>query len=101
METAIATVVHEAQRDEGPAPHIQPEVDRGGKGSGSGGPPDLHPFIQGLLQELPPAGEVWSEPERQLWLATAASIFRMIYKGGRGPDETLNASLIARGRLVT
>jgi hypothetical protein len=57
------------------------DADRGG----GGGPPDLHPFIQGLLQELPPAGEVWAEPERQLWLATAASIFRMIYKGGAQP----------------
>ena len=50
------------------------------KRSGGGGPPDLHPFIQGLLKELPEAGEVWGELKRKLWLDTAASIFKMIYK---------------------
>jgi len=43
-------------------------------------PPDLHPFVQGLLKELPKAGDVWSEEKRKLWLDTAASIFKMIYK---------------------
>jgi len=43
-------------------------------------PPALHPFIQGLLKELPKAGEVWPEADRKLWLDTAASIFKMIYK---------------------
>ena len=33
-----------------------------------------------LLKELPKAGEVWPEDQRKLWLDTAASIFKMIYK---------------------
>src|ERR1700676_4904806 len=47
---------------------------------GDGGPPGLHPFVQGLLKELPMAGDVWPEEQRKLWLDTAASIFKMIYK---------------------
>ena len=49
-------------------------------GGGGGNPPDLHPFVKGLLRELPPSGEVWPEEKRKLWLDTAASIFKMIYK---------------------
>jgi hypothetical protein len=49
-------------------------------GSDGNEPPDLHPFVQGLLKELPKAGEVWPEAQRKLWLDTAASIFKMIYK---------------------
>jgi hypothetical protein len=45
-----------------------------------GDPPNLHPFVQGLLKELPKAGDVWPEAQRKLWLDTAASIFKMIYK---------------------
>jgi len=36
--------------------------------------------VQGLLRELPLAGDVWPEEKRKLWLDTAASIFKMIYK---------------------
>jgi hypothetical protein len=56
------------------------EVNRSGRGDG--GPTDLHPFIQGLLKELPPAGGVWPDAKRKLWLDTAASIFKVIYKDG-------------------
>lgn len=75
-----AVVVEDAP----PPPPLLDESDKGGKGkNGSGGDgktPDLHPFIQGLLKELPASGTVWPEPERKLWLDTAASIFKMIYK---------------------
>lgn len=40
----------------------------------------FHPFIDGLLEELPAKGQPWSEEERQQWLDTAKSIFNMIYK---------------------
>ena len=52
------------------------------RNSGSDGnePPDLHPFVQGLLKGLPRAGTAWPEDQRKLWLDTAASIFKMIYK---------------------
>ena len=36
--------------------------------------------MQGFLKELPKAGDVWPEDQRKLWLDTAASIFKMIYK---------------------
>jgi hypothetical protein len=64
------------------------KIDEGRKrGGGDNGndPPDLHPFVQGLLKELPKAGDVWPEDQRKLWLDTAASIFKMIYKDG--PDK--------------
>jgi hypothetical protein len=47
----------------------------------------LHPFVQGLLKELPPAGDVWEASKRKLWLDIAASIFKMIYKDD---NETAN-----------
>jgi hypothetical protein len=40
---------------------------------------DLHPFVMGLLQELPAPGAYWAPERRQLWLTTATSIFQMIY----------------------
>lgn len=64
-------------------PHVSHDKkEEGGKRGGNDGnePPELHPFVQGLLKELPKAGEVWSEEQRKLWLDTAASIFKMIYK---------------------
>lgn len=54
---------------------------------GGGGPTGLHPFVQGLLRELPPAGQPWAEAKRKLWLDTAASIFKMIYPD---TDEAAN-----------
>jgi len=43
---------------------------------------DLHPFVVGLLQELPKPGEAWEQSRRQLWINTATSIFQMIYQAG-------------------
>jgi hypothetical protein len=70
----------------GPLPLTKPiEGKEPQREKGSGGePPDLHPFIQGLLKELPPAGEIWEDSKRKLWLDTAASIFKMIYKDNSG-----------------
>lgn len=67
-----------APRDEKPADEKPREERRNGDNGDE--PPGLHPFIQGLLKELPKAGDVWPEGERKLWLDTAASIFKMIYK---------------------
>ena len=47
--------------------------------NGDGSLEDLHPFIMGLLQELPVPGAYWAPERRQLWLTTATSIFQMIY----------------------
>jgi hypothetical protein len=64
--------------------------DDNGSGSGKTPPPpppsdpELHPFIQGLLNELPDKGRTggqdWPADQRKLWLSTAESIFKMIYK---------------------
>ncbi len=60
--------------------------------SGNGGGCGLHPFIQGLLDELPgkgkSAGNLWGADKRKLWLTTAESIFKMIYKDEDGPKAT-------------
>ena len=66
------------QREEPPRHADNADVDH--KGSGGDEPPGLHPFVQGLLRELPKAGDVWPESQRKLWLDTAGSIFKMIYK---------------------
>jgi hypothetical protein len=68
-----------ATRDE-PPPDKPDEGKKRNNGSDGGGPSDLHPFVQGLLKELPKAGDIWPEEQRKLWLDTAASIFKMIYK---------------------
>jgi hypothetical protein len=43
--------------------------------------------VQGLLKELPKAGDVWPEDQRKLWLDTAASIFKMIDLQRSNPTE--------------
>ena len=39
----------------------------------------FHPFIEGLLQKLPPAETEWSREDRKRWLQTAANIFDLMY----------------------
>ena len=56
-----------------------PRVGNGATVKG-GEAPGLHPFVQGLLKELPKAGDVWPEEQQKLRLDAAASIFKMIYK---------------------
>lgn len=67
-------------REESPHQEDRNEEGRKHGGNDGDGPPGLHPFVQGLLKELPKAGDVWPEDQRKLWLDTAASIFKMIYK---------------------
>jgi hypothetical protein len=55
------------------------------KGKGKAGNDDgagRHPFIAGLLKELPPEGAEWTTVERKKWLQAAAMIFDLIYKTG-------------------
>jgi hypothetical protein len=56
----------------------------GGTGSGGNDGKKRHPFIEGLLETLPPAAlgagkTEWGLKERQDWLQTAAGIFNLIY----------------------
>jgi hypothetical protein len=59
-----------------PPPPAQPQSPGGTDLSG------LHPFVQGLLVTLPKPGEDWPLAERKKWLATAESIFGVIYRSG-------------------
>lgn len=51
-------------------------------GSGDGGGGGRHPFIAGLLKELPPEGQEWAMQDRVKWLKAAAMLFDFIYKSG-------------------
>lgn len=55
----------------------------GGGGDGGG---EYHPFIQGLLQKLPPPDTEWPIEARQRWLVTAANIFGLMYTQPNGQD---------------
>jgi hypothetical protein len=50
---------------------------KGGKGGGGNG---YHPFIEGLLSELPEDFSGWSLTEQAEWLRAAASIFKLLSK---------------------
>lgn len=72
----------------------------GGNDGDGGGPKKRHPFIEGLLETLPPAAlgaakTEWSIKDRQDWLQTAAGIFKLIYKtAGDDSGEEVTVSLI-------
>jgi hypothetical protein len=38
------------------------------------------------VKELPPAGDIWPDAKRKLWLDSASSIFKIIYED----DEATN-----------
>jgi hypothetical protein len=60
-------------------PHRDPEGGKkNGDDNGSGG--GRHPFIAGLLKEMPKEGEVWPTADRVKWLKAAAMIIDLIYK---------------------
>lgn len=62
---------------------VHDEGETGSKRVGGGGGGDgLHPFIQGLLQTLPAPGTDWDANARADWLTAAATMFKLIYKGG-------------------
>jgi hypothetical protein len=42
--------------------------------------PGLHPFIEGLLQTLPPVGSAWPIEKREAWLGAARAAFDVIYE---------------------
>lgn len=44
-----------------------------------------HPFIRGLIQELPPAGAEWSRAKREKWTKAALATFDLIFE--LPPDE--------------
>lgn len=48
-----------------------------------------HPFIQGLVKELPEPGAVFPEDTQEAWFATARGIFKLIYKTGDDPEPVV------------
>ena len=45
-------------------------------------PTARHPFIEGLIRELPEPGQVFPADQQEAWFDTARGIFRLIYKTG-------------------
>jgi len=81
--TTPASIVEELTRGVAPEVPVQPEsvpftFDML---PGRPAPRGLNPFIEGLLEELPPKGEAWSIEDQANWLQAAAQIFRILYKG--------------------
>jgi hypothetical protein len=77
-----------AQRDEAPAPQVQPDTDRGG-GSGGGGADglDLDPLLIALLKKVPSTEKSWPGPARVRWFRTFAMNVSQIYDGDGEPVE--------------
>jgi Family of unknown function (DUF5343) len=49
---------------------------------------NLHPFIQGLFEELPDAGEVFPPDKQETWLEMARMTFKMLYRIDASPVVT-------------
>jgi hypothetical protein len=60
--------------------------------NGGGGPPTLHPFIEGLLKTLPQPETPWEIEKRAKWLQAAANIFDLIYSAS---DDSKSLSIKA------
>ncbi len=67
-----------------------PSPDTGEGGGGGANPPDLHPFVQGLIEQLPKPNSEWPVDEQVKWLQTAASIFGLMYKSESKGGVTVN-----------
>lgn len=73
-ERLVAPPVSNAQ----PKDSIDVDVDKK-KNKRGGDNGDLPPFIQGLIDKLPPPESAWNIEERAKWLTTAANIFDLMY----------------------
>jgi hypothetical protein len=60
----------------------------------------LHPFIEGLLKELPEPYSAWSTTDRAKWIRAAQDIFELIYvsKEGAETELPLSAMLSVSGK---
>jgi len=72
-----ATASDKAQREEKPLPRSPVTEDFHPSPPPASG---QHPFIRGLIQELPPAGTEWSEAKREKWAKAALAAFHVIYE---------------------
>jgi hypothetical protein len=53
----------------------------------------LHPFIVGLIKELPPPGGMFPPEKQEAWFAIAKATFRLIYNVGASDDATVPITL--------
>ncbi len=72
---AVGSGAPDQKKDDDPVRTQNPEKKSGDDGNGVG----RHPFIQGLLKELPSEGKDWATADRVKWLKAAAMIFDLIY----------------------
>lgn len=56
-------------------------------------PIDLHPFIVGLLQKLPPPDAEWAYEQRAKWLTTASNIFDLMYAAPLDGDKSIAVTI--------
>lgn len=75
-----ATRQQEDPREKAP-PSDKQDISKGGGGDGGDGD-GYHPFVQGLLDELPATNEfgTWPLEDQAEWLRAAASIFKLLSK---------------------
>ena len=58
----------------------------GGDGGGGGGKKGIDPILQGLIDRLPPSGDVWPVDQRKLWLQILESSFQLVYKESKSKN---------------
>lgn len=58
---------------------------------------DLHPFIVGLIRELPKTGEPFPDDKQQAWFDIARATFRLIYNTGLPDEATVRLNLTPSG----
>jgi hypothetical protein len=73
---AVSGATPKAKKDEHVVTPENPERKTTNDDGNGGG---RHPFIQGLLKELPNEGKDWATADRVKWLKAAAMIFDLIY----------------------
>lgn len=73
-------------REQAEVPPSEPPNGRGFGGGGEG-TSRLDPIIQGLINRLPKVGDVWSKPERKLWLEILENSFELVYRDSDHPKN--------------
>jgi hypothetical protein len=86
--TAKKTEVHqpEQKQQEPPLRHQQ-----------RSGLDDLHPFIVGLIRELPKAGEPFPDDKQKAWFEIASATFRLIYNTDSPDVATVRLNVTPSG----
>lgn len=70
----------------------QVEGDKSKSGSGTPPPSGIHPMIRMLLNALPPASEIWTIEDQEVWLDLMRGVFAQIYRPSPEQDELVLSS---------